>query len=98
MHRKVQIPIVPAKCTLITGRTCSLEPEGRGFRVCVKTRFECHSEEPQATRNLALPLKTFRAGFLAEFTLSAQSEIPSLRSGQALRCAQDDSEGLGMTA
>jgi len=38
-----------------------------------------------------------RARFLAEFTLSTQSEIPSLRSGQALRCAQDDSEGLGMT-
>ena len=34
---------------------------------------------------------------LAEFTLSTQSEIPSLRSGQALRFAQDDSEGLGMT-
>jgi hypothetical protein len=32
------------------------------------------------------------------FTLSAQSEIPSLRSGQALRCAQDDSEGLRTTA
>jgi hypothetical protein len=29
------------------------------------------------------------ARFLAEFTLSTQSEI--------LRCAQDDSEGLGMT-
>jgi len=28
------------------------------------------------------------AGFLAEFTLSTQSEIPSLRSGQALRFAQ----------
>ena len=35
-------------------------------------------------------LKTLRARFLAEFTLSAQSEI--------LRCAQDYSEGLGMTA
>jgi len=31
-----------------------------------------------------------RARFLAEFTLSTQSEI--------LRCAQDDTEGLGMTA
>jgi hypothetical protein len=38
-----------------------------------------------------------RARFLAEFTLSTQSEIPSLRSGRALRFAQDDSEGLGMT-
>ncbi|SPE27050.1 exported hypothetical protein [Acidobacteriia bacterium SbA2] len=28
--------------------------EGRGFRVCLRTRFCCHSEEPQATRNLAL--------------------------------------------
>jgi hypothetical protein len=27
-----------------------------------------------------------------------QSEIPSLRSGQALRRAQDDSEGLGVTS
>jgi len=43
-------------------------------------------------------LPKIRARFLAEFTLSAQSEIPSLRSGQALRCAQDDSEGLGMRA
>jgi hypothetical protein len=32
----------------------------------------------------------FRARFLAELTLSTQSEI--------LRFAQDDSEGLGMTA
>jgi hypothetical protein len=31
----------------------------------------------------------FRARFLAEFTLSGQRET--------LRCAQDDSEGLGMT-
>ena len=50
----------------------------------------CHSEEPEATRNLALALKEGRARFLAEFTLSTQSEI--------LRFAQDDSEGLGMTA
>ena len=29
---------------------------GRDDRgVCVKTRFGCHSEEPKATRNLALP-------------------------------------------
>jgi len=34
-------------------------------------------------------LKILRATFLAEFTLSTQSEI--------LRFAQDDSEGLGMT-
>jgi hypothetical protein len=39
----------------------------------------------------------FRARLLAELTLSTQSEIPSLRSGQVLRFAQDDSEGLGMT-
>jgi len=62
-------------------------------------------------------LRMLRARFLAEFTLSTQTEIPSLRSGQALRGvyperqseilrsaqndkrrAQDDSEGLGMTA
>ena len=30
-------------------------PEGRGFTGCGKTRLACHSEEPQATRNLALP-------------------------------------------
>ncbi len=35
-------------------------------------------------------LRILRARFLAEFTLSTQSEI--------LRFAQDDSEGLGMTA
>jgi hypothetical protein len=37
---------------------------------------------------------------LSSFAIShfhRQSEIPSLRSGQALRCAQDDSEGLRMT-
>ncbi|SPE27191.1 hypothetical protein SBA2_330001 [Acidobacteriia bacterium SbA2] len=64
---------------------------------------------PSEARNLALrradrPQKA-RAKFLAESTLSTQSEIPSLRSGQALRAvyperserAQDHSEGLGMT-
>jgi len=40
----------------------------------------------------------FNARFRAEFNRSAQSQIPSLRSGQALRCAQDDSEVPGMTA
>jgi hypothetical protein len=29
-------------------------PEGRGFTGCGRTRLACHSEEPQATRNLAL--------------------------------------------
>ena len=58
--------------------------------ICLKTRLTCHSEEPQATRNLALPLRQTRARFLAAFTLSTQGEI--------LRFAQDDSEGLGMTA
>ena len=48
---------------------------------------------PSEARNLDLrredrPQKA-RARFLAEFTLSTQSEI--------LRFAQDDSEGLGMT-
>jgi hypothetical protein len=56
---------------------------------------------PSGARNPALlwadqPTK-IRARFLAEFTLGTQSEIPSLRSGQALRFAQDDSEGLGKT-
>ena len=41
------------------------------------------------TRNFALPHIVFGARFLAEFTLSTQSEI--------LRFAQDDSEGPGMT-
>src|SRR5271157_5407715 len=48
----------------------------------------CHSDpavagEESRSGNLGL------TRFLAEFTLSGQSEI--------LRCAQDDSEGLGMT-
>ncbi len=43
---------------------------------------------PSEARNRAL-LPVRRARFLAEFTLSTQSEI--------LRFAQDDSEGLGMT-
>jgi len=42
-------------------------------------------------------LKILRPRLLAKSTLATQSEIPSLRSGQALRCAQDDSEGLGVT-
>src|SRR5208337_4103252 len=53
----------------------------------------CHSEEPRSDRDdeeSRIVLKTLRARFLAEFTLSGQSEI--------LRCAQDDSEGLGMTS
>jgi hypothetical protein len=53
----------------------------------------CHSEESRSDRDdeeSRIALKTLRARFLAEFTLSGQSEI--------LRCAQDDSEGLGMTA
>jgi hypothetical protein len=49
---------------------------------------------PSEARNLDLVRlgideKKTRARFLAEFTLSTQSEI--------LRFAQDDSEGLGMT-
>jgi len=52
----------------------------------------------EGNRFHAPALKALRASFLAEFTLSTQSEIPSLRSGQALRSALDDSEGLGMTA
>jgi hypothetical protein len=48
---------------------------------------------PSEARNLTLVFlgraAQRRAGFLAEFTLSTQSEI--------LRFAQDDSEGLGMT-
>src|SRR5208337_4623085 len=58
-----------------------------------ETRLACHSEEPRSDRDdeeSRLVLKTLRTRFLAEFTPSGQSEI--------LRCAQDDSEGLGMTA
>ena len=68
--------------------TPSLAREGNrlhGFRV------------PVSRRPCLAPRRQNRARFLAEFTLSTQSEIPSLRSGQALRCAQDDSERLGMT-
>ena len=57
------------------------------FSRMLKNPLACHSEEREGgARNLAVS----RARFLAEFTLSGQSEI--------LRCAQDDSEGLGMTA
>jgi hypothetical protein len=52
----------------------------------LKNPLACHSERSEES------LRSFvsRARFLAEFTLSGQSDI--------LRCAQDDSEGLGMTA
>jgi len=60
------------------------------WRDCVKPHHWCHSEEPQATRNLALPLRALRARFLAEFTLSErQGFFAGLRM---------TSEGLGMTA
>ena len=59
------------------------------YIVCVKTRLVCHSEEPAGDEESCTAKTSFRARFLAEFTLSDQSEI--------LRCAQDDSEGLGMT-
>ena len=55
------------------------------------TRFWCHSEEPRSDpddEESSPASKRLRARFLAEFTLSAQSEI--------LRYAQDDGEGLGM--
>jgi len=70
----------------------------------VRNPIPCHSEEPKATRNLAVPQKTRRARFLhfvqdrpfAEFTLSGRAGI--LRSAQNdKRRAEDDSEGLGMT-
>ena len=54
-----------------------------------------HAERSEACAFAAL--RTNKCRFFAEFTPSTQSEIPSLRSGQALRSAQDDSEGLGMT-
>jgi hypothetical protein len=37
------------------GRRRSEGPPTQGVRVCVKTPPACHSEEPKATRNLALP-------------------------------------------
>jgi hypothetical protein len=54
---------------------------------CRKTRLACHSEQSEESSSGNPDL--IGARFLAEFTLSGQSEI--------LRCAQDDSEGLGMT-
>jgi hypothetical protein len=59
-------------------------PFGLSFRGVPRTRDD---EESRTA------LKILRARFLAEFTLSGQSEIllPRLRD-------QDDSEGLGMTA
>jgi hypothetical protein len=60
------------------------------FGDCGPPPRACHSRELEATRTLPLALKERRARFLAEFTLSTQSEI--------LRFAQDDSEGLEMTA
>jgi len=47
----------------------------------------CHAERSEASAFVSL--KTNKSRFLAESTLSTQSEI--------LRFAQDDSEGLGMT-
>ena len=52
--------------------------------VCVSFRGAAGDEESR------IALKILRARFLAEFILSGQSEI--------LRFAQNDSEGLGMTA
>ena len=64
----------------------------------MRTQFSVSFRGAAGDEESRTALKVLRARFLAEFTLSAQSEIPSLRSGQALRFAQDDSEGLGMTA
>jgi len=62
---------------------------------CGKSLRDWHSEEPQAVLSIAkeesrMFMKMGRARFFAQFILSGQSEI--------LRCAQDDSEGLRMTA
>jgi hypothetical protein len=71
----------------------------------VRTPFACHSEKPQATRNLALPLKTFRARFLhfvqdrlfAEFTLGGRARFfaPLRMTSGGFRMTK---EGLRMTA
>ena len=54
--------------------------------------LKCHSERSEESRSGSgrSEDEKIRARFLAEFTVSTQSEI--------LRCAQDDSEGLRMTA
>ena len=54
--------------------------------------MKCHSERSEESRSdlFVLASSRTRARFFAEFTLSIQSEI--------LRCAQDDCEGLRMTA
>jgi hypothetical protein len=55
----------------------------------VRTRFCCHSEEPQATRNLALPLITFRARFLAALKIVARASRP-LSRGHLARAQERD--------
>ncbi len=86
-------PARPQRSTRISQRLDTGLLERRGFTGCGKTRLACHSEESRSDRDdeeSRTALEILRARFLAEFTLSGQSEI--------LRCAQDDSEGLGMTA
>ena len=60
-------------------------------RPLAETPLTCHSEEPQATRNLALPLRQTRARFLAAFTLSTQGEILRFAQDDSARFAQNDS-------
>ena len=70
------------------GNLESRRQKAEGGRHSGKRKTACHSERSEESR----PARTeagIGARFLAEFTLSTQSEI--------LRFAQDDSEGLGMT-
>ena len=89
---KITYEVAPAKAGAHCGSVERWIPAFAGMtsRGVILGGAPCDAESRSA-------LKMLRARFLAEFTLSTQSEIPSLRSGQALRCAQDDSEGLGMT-
>ena len=68
----------------------TLRPEAAGLNRLRKNSFGVSFRGAAGDEESRIGLKTLRARFLAEFTLSGQSEI--------LRCAQGDSEGLGMTA
>jgi len=52
-----------------------------GFASCGKTLLACHSEEPQATRNLAVPRKQLRARFLAALGMTRERVFPQTAYG-----------------
>jgi hypothetical protein len=80
---------VPDKSTTVQLSAVSFQLSVLRFQPLRPIFLACHSERSEESGSGCLN-EPFRARFLAEFTLSTQSEI--------LRFAQDDSEGLGMTA